>query len=249
MKNNNSKKNIRIELDEIESNNEYKKTDYIDLNNISCDDSVKMYFNEIIKYDLLSDEEEYKYSKNIHIADELDITKKSIVQGCIKIDLNLTNLFLSFSNISCYDQILRILLDFYKHCNNVGDKKVYNILKKYDKKAIEKGRSLNYEEVSNLIDIDSDNIKYLNGIELITQIKKFLLYKNSYDKMFYCNLRLVVSVAKKFKTRNDFLDNINEGNLGLMKAIDMYNPNLGYKFSTYAVWWIKQKIAHAIHES
>ena len=158
MKNKNSKKEIRIELDEIESNNEYKKTDYIDLNNISCDDSVKMYFNEIIKYDLLSDEEEYKYSKNIHIADELDITKKSIVQGCIKIDLNLTNLFLSFSNISCYDQILRILLDFYKHCNNNGDKNVYSILKKYDKKTIEKGRSLNYEEVSNLIDIVSDNI-------------------------------------------------------------------------------------------
>ena len=249
MKNKNSKKEIRIELDEIEANNEYKKTDYIDLNNISCDDSVKMYFNEIIKYDLLSDEEEYKYSKNIHIADELDITKKSIVQGCIKIDLNLTNLFLSFSNISCYDQILRILLDFYKHCNNNGDKKVYSILKKYDKKTIEKGRSLNYEEVSNLIDIDSDNIKYLNGIELITQIKKFLLYKNSYDKMFYCNLRLVVSVAKKFNTQNDLLDNINEGNLGLMKAIDMYNPDLGYKFSTYAVWWIKQKIARSIHES
>ena len=80
MKNKNSKKEIRIELDEIESNNEYKETDYIDLNNISCDDSVKMYFNEIIKYDLLSDEEEYKYSKNIHIADELDITNKSFIQ-------------------------------------------------------------------------------------------------------------------------------------------------------------------------
>lgn len=249
MKNDKKAKIIKTELDKIESNNEYKKNENIDLKNISCDDSVKMYFNEIIKYDLLSDEEEYNYSKNIHIADDLDITNKSIVQGCTKIDINLTNIFLSFIDISCYDQILRVLLDFYKNCNNNEDKKVYSILKKYEKKVTEKGSSLSFDEVSKLINIDKSNIKYLNGIQLMTQIKKFILYKDSYNKMFCSNLRLVVSIAKKFNSQNDFLDNINEGNIGLMKAIDMYNPDLGYRFSTYATWWIRQKIARSIHDS
>ena len=69
-------------------------------------------------------------------------------------------------------------------------------------------------------------------------------------KLVQSNLRLVFNVAKKsiHTTTLSFCDLIQEGNLGLMAAVDKFNPKLGYKFSTYAVWWIKQAMFKAISE-
>ena len=84
--------------------------------------------------------------------------------------------------------------------------------------------------------------------EILEQIKRGKrISDNAKARMAKSNLRLVVSIAKRYTNRGlPFLDLIQEGNIGLMKAVDKFEYKRGYKFSTYATWWIRQAISRAI---
>ena len=105
-------------------------------------------------------------------------------------------------------------------------------------------------------DITQIYLKEIGRNKLLTALEEFQLAKKVRDgdteawtRMIGCNLRLVVNIAKRYINRNHNLvlcDLIEEGNMGMMHALDKFDPDRGYRFSTYATWWIRQHIERAI---
>ena len=102
------------------------------------------------------------------------------------------------------------------------------------------------EELLGLQDLVLETPQQL-GKKLRSVDRVFAQYEEAKRNLSSANLRLVVSIAKKYRNRGlSFLDLIQEGNTGLMRAVDKYEYRRGYKFSTYATWWIRQAITRAI---
>ena len=102
------------------------------------------------------------------------------------------------------------------------------------------------QELAGLQELASETPKQLDKrLKAIERV--FNQYEQAKRTLSAANLRLVVSIAKKYRNRGlSFLDIIQEGNTGLMRAVDKYEYRRGYKFSTYATWWIRQAITRAI---
>jgi RNA polymerase primary sigma factor len=113
-------------------------------------------------------------------------------------------------------------------------------------RAVKEERANLVKELKDLMRITLETPKSLTKRVELMNIR-FRRYEQAKRELSGGNLRLVVSIAKKYRNRGlSFLDLIQEGNTGLMRAVDKYEYRRGYKFSTYATWWIRQAITRAI---
>ncbi len=121
----------------------------------------------------------------------------------------------------------------------------------FDAKLVVEGKKNKESSIDDIVQLYLNELTHINVLEEQKLIELIVLAQKgnttAKDTLITSNLKLVVNIAAKFLNRGlTFLDLIQEGNMGLIKAVEKFNPELGYKFSTYASWWIKQSIRRAI---
>ncbi|KKN06786.1 hypothetical protein LCGC14_1073760 [marine sediment metagenome] len=194
---------------------------------ISIDDGIGRYLQEIGRTSLLSAEEEKKYGRKIKESKKILRGKASEL---VKLVEKEPSLFSFMQKMGLKEEDLKVGRKKFKKI-----KKITNFIMEIPEKEID------------CLDPAKKREKFLEMQREIRETR--LCYERYRDTMIKANLRLVVSFAKKYTGRGvPFLDLIQEGNIGLSRAVDKFDYKRGNRFSTYASWWIRQSLSRAISD-
>ncbi|MFA6520943.1 MAG: RNA polymerase sigma factor RpoD [Candidatus Gracilibacteria bacterium] len=198
-----------------------------------------------------SDEQLDKYPKAVQELlrkgrEQKFVTQQELMQAIPNIE----------SNVILLDEIYTLFMDLGVEVMDVKDSLIWKKeeeeeINKEIHKAVEK-KTVELSEIANdsirMYLCEIGKVKLLTGKEEIDLAKRIRRGdQTAKQKLAEANLRLVVSIAKKYIGRGlSFLDLIQEGNIGLFRAVEKFDPDRGFKFSTYATWWIRQAITRAI---
>ena len=198
--------------------------------------SVHLYFQEVGRFSLLTREEEIEIAKRIDISQKKVDQAENAIQNCEK------QLGLPLEEIK---ELVGVAENDSQEAKSTVKEIGISINKLLDKEETIH-RAL--QEIQDL-ESETQTISY----QLKEELKKVLHARKEMEaakkEFVEANQRLVISIAKKYINRGvQFLDLIQEGNIGLMKAVDKFDYRRGYKFGTYATWWIRQGITRAIQD-
>ena len=199
-------------------------------------DSVHSYFQEMGRFSLLTREEEIQIAKRIEISQKKGAQAENAIQNCEK------QLGLPLEEIK---ELVGVAKKDPQEAKRIVKETSISINKLLDKeetihRALQEIHHVESETQTSSYQLKQDLKKVLHAREEIGAAKK---------EFVETNLRLVISIAKKYTNRGvEFLDLVQEGNMGLMKAVDKFDYRRGYKFGTYATWWIRQGITRAIQD-